>query len=51
MIVIRKFIKIFQNKVRILPKLDEEVLIGFNPFEIPVITLKDKIKVDLSVTR
>lgn len=43
-------LKVFDNEVRVLPKLDAKVLIGLDPLELPVGTLKYEIEVDLCVT-
>jgi hypothetical protein len=42
--------EIFNDEIRVLSEFDEEVLIGFDSFELPIIALEDKIEVDLSIT-
>ena len=44
------FLEIFDNEVWVLSELNEKVLIGFDPLELPIVALKYKIEVDLCVT-
>ena len=42
--------KIFDDKIWILPKLNKEILIGLDAFELPIVALEHKVEVDLSIT-
>jgi hypothetical protein len=42
-------LKIFNDEIWILSKLDEEILISFDSFELPIITLEDEVKIDLRI--
>ena len=41
--------QIFDDEVGVLPKLDEEVLVGLDAFELPIVALEEKVEVYFSV--
>lgn len=45
-----KTIEVFEDEVRVLSELDEEILVGFDAFEFPVVAFKNEVKVHFGVT-
>lgn len=44
-----KPLEVFEYELRVLSELDEKVLVGFDAFELPIVTLKEEVKVHFSV--
>lgn len=42
-------LEVFDDEIRVLSELDEEVLIGLDSFEFPIIAFEDEVEVDLGI--
>lgn len=46
-----QLLKVLHDHLGVLPELDEKILVSLDPLELPIITLKQKVEINLSIAR